>query len=65
VLHSVSELLQAQWSIQGMSFVYDLGVLPLPYYDMIVSMDWLESHSPMRVDWLNKWMAVTQNDRSV
>jgi hypothetical protein len=61
----VSELLQAQWSIQGVSFVSDLKVLPLPYYDIIVGMDWLESHRPMRVDWLNKWMTVTQNGMSV
>jgi hypothetical protein len=22
-------------------------------------MDWLEYHSPMKVDWLNKWMSIT------
>jgi hypothetical protein len=22
-------------------------------------MDWLEVHSPMQVDWLNKWMSIT------
>jgi hypothetical protein len=33
-------------------------VLPLPYYDMIVGMDWLQSHSPMKIDWVNKWMHI-------
>jgi hypothetical protein len=37
-------------------FVADLKVLPLPYYDMIVGIDWLEAHSPMKIDWLNKWV---------
>jgi hypothetical protein len=34
-------------------------VLPLPYYDLIFGMDWLELHSPMHVDWYNKWMSVS------
>jgi hypothetical protein len=49
----------AEWSIhQGTQFVTDLKVLPLPYYDMIIGMDWLEWHSPMKVDWLSKWIVI-------
>jgi hypothetical protein len=60
VLQCVSEFQVAEWSIQGMSFVSDLRVLPLPHYDMIIGMHWLEVHSPMRIDWKNKWISITQ-----
>jgi hypothetical protein len=29
--------------------VTDFNVLPLPYYDMIVGIDWLESRSPLQI----------------
>jgi hypothetical protein len=45
--------------------VSDLRVLPLPYYDMIIGMDWLEVHIPMRIDWKNKWISITQNASTV
>jgi hypothetical protein len=41
---------------RGVQFTSNLKIIPLPYYDLIVGMDWLECHNPMRVDWLNKWM---------
>jgi hypothetical protein len=25
---------------------------------MILGIDWLEVHNPMKVDWLNKWMVI-------
>lgn len=39
----------AEWSVQGIPFRTDLKLLPLSSYDMILGMDWLSSHSPMRV----------------
>jgi hypothetical protein len=39
--------------IQDMVFRANLKLLPLPYYDVILGIDWLELHSPMKVDWLN------------
>jgi hypothetical protein len=45
-----TELQQACWSIQNLNFVTDLKFLPLPYYGMILGIDWLEAHSPMKVD---------------
>jgi hypothetical protein len=39
-------------------FIFELRVIPLPYYDMVVDMDWLEAHNPMKIDWLNKWMLI-------
>jgi hypothetical protein len=64
-LHCVFEFESANWSIQGASFVYDLRVLPLPYYDMIIGMNWLEVYIPMRIDWRNKWISITQNASTV
>lgn len=32
---------------------------------MIVGMDWLEAFSPMKVDWLNKWMSIPYGPRHV
>jgi hypothetical protein len=58
IIQCDAELKQAYWSIQDLSFVTDLKVLALPYYGMILGIDWLESHSPMKVDWLNKWMVI-------
>jgi hypothetical protein len=54
-LRSATKIQKAEWSIQGHMFVSDLKELPLPYYDVIVGIDWLEAHSPMKIDWLNKW----------
>jgi hypothetical protein len=35
-----------------------MKVLPLSHYDIIVGMDWLESFSPMKVHWRQKWMLI-------
>jgi hypothetical protein len=40
VLQCSTELRQASWSIQEVVFVDDLKLLPLPYYDMILGIDW-------------------------
>jgi hypothetical protein len=33
-------------------------VLPLSTYDLIIGMDWLETHSPMMVHWAHKWLTI-------
>ncbi|WVZ61926.1 hypothetical protein U9M48_011733 [Paspalum notatum var. saurae] len=43
----------------GYSFTSDARVLPLRCYDMILGEDWLESCSPMWVDWKLKQMTFT------
>lgn len=50
ILGYASHILVGQWSIQNCTFVSDVKILPLPHYDMIVGMDWLEAFSPMKVD---------------
>lgn len=46
------------WSVHGYTFYSNLKVLPLASYDMIIGMDWLEAHSPMKVHWKEKWMTI-------
>lgn len=43
-----------EWWTQGHSFSSDARVLSVGCYDLILSMDWLEVHSPMWVDWKRK-----------
>jgi len=45
-----------QWMIQGISFSYDVRVLPLQQFDMIIGADWLEDHSPTWIHWKKKQM---------
>ena len=54
-----------QWSVQGVQFEHDLRVLPLSCYDGILGMDWLAKHSPMTVDWEQRWMSFPLHGQSV
>jgi hypothetical protein len=58
VIQCQSELHQTSWEIQGVKFISDLKILSLPYYDMILEVDWMQTYSPMQIDWLNKWMVI-------
>jgi hypothetical protein len=49
---------QALWFINDIAFQSDLRVLPLMAYGIIIGMDWLESFSPMRVHWKQKWLEI-------
>lgn len=64
-LQCLQVLKNASWSIQRCTFQSDLRVLPLHSYDIIVSMDWLEANSPMKVDWRQKWMSIPYGGGSV
>lgn len=50
LLQCTQELVDCIWWVQGISFHSNLKILPLGTYDVILGMDWLESHSPMQVD---------------
>jgi hypothetical protein len=60
-LQCTSQFPQAPWSIDGYIFHSDLKVLSLSSYDMILGFDWLESFSPMKVDWRHKWLSICDN----
>jgi hypothetical protein len=36
-----------------------MKIIPLKGYDVILGMDWLETHSPMEVHWADKWLQFT------
>jgi hypothetical protein len=55
----------ATWVMSGVQFSADLKFLPLPSFDLVVGMDWLTQHSPMKIDWANKWMAIQYQGHSV
>jgi hypothetical protein len=42
ILHCPLELPNATWSVQDLEFCTIFKVIPLPYYDIILRMDWLE-----------------------
>jgi hypothetical protein len=65
LLHCDSELLNANLSVCGYEFQSDLKVLSLSSYDMVLGLDWLESFSPMKVYWKEKWMAIPYKDTIV
>lgn len=46
-----------KWECDGHQFTSDFRLLELGNYDGILDLDWLASHSPMQIDWQQKWMA--------
>lgn len=60
-----TQILNACWSVQDYQFYSDLKVFPLSHFDVIIGMDWLEAHSPMKVDWRQKWLAVPYQHSTV
>lgn len=55
----------AVWSVDDCAFSYDLKVLALSAYDMILGIDWLEKFSPMKVHWQHKWMTIPYKGSTV
>jgi hypothetical protein len=53
------------WVVSGYSFQLELRVLPLAAYDVIIGMDWLEQHSPMKVHWKEKWMEIPYRGHTI
>jgi hypothetical protein len=51
------QILDASWSISGVTFSSTLKVLQLSTYDLIIGMDWLEKHSPMLIHWSKNGLA--------
>jgi hypothetical protein len=42
VITCQSKITKAEWLIQGYQFVGDLKLIPLPYYDIILGIDWFQ-----------------------
>ena len=45
------------WTSIGVQFQSNFKLLPLNTYDGILGLDWLAQHSPMKIDWVEKWMS--------
>jgi hypothetical protein len=56
---------QALWFIDDIAFQSDLHILPLAAYDIILGMDWLESFSPMKVHWKQKWLELPYGSQTI
>jgi hypothetical protein len=54
-----------EWEMAGYSFKSDLRVLPLSSYDMILGLDWLEVHSPMKVHWKDRWISIPYDGATI
>jgi hypothetical protein len=65
VIQCQSELQQACWEIQGVKFISNFKHVPLPYYDVILGVDWLQTYNSMQIDWLNKWMVINFDGTSI
>jgi hypothetical protein len=57
-MQSVSHMVNAEWFLQGYKFCSDLKILPLQSFDMVVGMNWLEQHSPLKIHWTKKWLTI-------
>jgi hypothetical protein len=58
LLHSLGIIQHVCWKVDQCTFTINFHVLQLSSFDAILGMDWLESHSPMQVHWLQKWLAI-------
>ncbi|KAM0872306.1 hypothetical protein ACQ4PT_038804 [Festuca glaucescens] len=60
-----TELVDCEWWSQRTTFKTNMKVLPLGGYDMIIGMDWLQSHNPMGIDWVGKRLAFWNHGKLV
>lgn len=65
ILHCQYKIQQLQWQLQGCTFQTDVTLLPIPCYDMIIGMDWLQAFSPMRVHWTQQWLSIPYQGATV
>jgi hypothetical protein len=65
ILSCSAEIPHALSFIGDIAFQTDLRVLPLTAYDVIIGTDWLESYSPMKIHWKNKWMEIPYGNQLI
>lgn len=65
ILTCDKELVNCSWWCQGTTFQSNLKIFPLAGYDVIIGMDWLQSHNPMGIDWIGKRLAFWEHDKLV
>ena len=53
------------WQCNGANFISDFKLWPLLTYDGILWLDWLARHSPIYVDWVEKWLSFNKEGHTV
>jgi len=64
-IQSATLVPQLTWLMQGHTFSYDVRILPLKCYDLILGVDWLEDHSPTWIHWKKKIMKFPHNSQHI
>jgi hypothetical protein len=64
-LQCTHELVNCSWSVQGHLFTTTSKILPLGCYDAILGMEWLETFSPMQIQWKQKWLSFNAQGHQV
>lgn len=64
-LQCASQVTALEWWVQGLTFTSDARVPALRCYDMIIGEDWLESVSPVWVDFKSKAMRITHKGKRI
>lgn len=59
------EVKNLSWWINDNEFTYDVKILELGGYDLILGMDWLEQWGEMRCQWKEKWLSFDYNGKHV
>jgi len=59
------ELPDQVWGCQGYTFKTTLKILPLSGYDVILGMDWLGAHSPMKIHWEQRWIQFNYHSKDI
>ncbi|CAD6238786.1 unnamed protein product [Miscanthus lutarioriparius] len=65
ILMCTHELQQCPVYVQGHCFTINLKILPLQSYDVILGIDWLQQHSPMELDWKEKWLSFIHQEQKI
>lgn len=64
-LQSSFVLPRCEWVCSEHTFHTTFRFLDLASYDGILGLDWLTQHSPMQVDWVQKWLSFSDQGTSV
>lgn len=65
ILQYTHELPDQLWVIQGITFRNSSKIIPFGCYDIILGMDWLAAHSPMEINWAEKWFQYNYKGKTV
>jgi len=59
------EVISCSWTAQGVMFTTTFKILPLQCYDAILGMEWLETFSPMQIQWKEKWLSFNHQNSTI